>query len=117
MEISDAFGHITSLRAVETQDIKQIPNSFELGQNYPNPFNPETVIPFSVPEPGDLRISIFNVLGQEVAVLVDAPFGAGYHRVVWDGKNHSGRDVASGLYLVRMESDVFRSVRKMMYLK
>ena len=117
VEISDAFGRITNLTAVESQDLKQIPNSFELGQNYPNPFNPETVIPFSVPEPGHLTISIFNVLGQEVAMLVDGNVGAGYHRIVWDGTDHYGHDVASGLYFIRMESVAFKSVKKMMYLK
>ena len=117
VEIADAFGRITNLTAVESLDLKQLPNSFELGQNYPNPFNPETVIPFSVPEPGHLTISIFNVLGQEVAMLVDGNVGAGHHRIVWDGTDHYGHDVASGLYFIRMESVAFKSVKKMMYLK
>ena len=94
-----------------------MPDRFELNQNYPNPFNPETVIPFSIPESGALRLSIFNVLGQEVAVLVDDQVEAGFHRIAWNGKDQFNRPVASGLYFVRMTSTAFSSVRKMMFLK
>jgi len=105
------------LRSDQVAEVRSLPDRFELSQNYPNPFNPETVIPFSVPESGVLRLSIFNVLGQEVAVLVDGSVQAGFHRIVWDGKDGFGRSIASGLYFVRMHSDGFSSVRKMMFLK
>ena len=116
-DLADPNGRITSLRSDQVARLRSMPDRFELSQNYPNPFNPETVIPFSVPESGSLRFSIFNVLGQEVAVLVDGSVQAGFHRVVWDGKDQFSRQVASGLYFVRMHSDVFSSVRKMMFLK
>ncbi len=117
VEISDAIGRITPIRADQVAEFRSLPDRFDLSQNYPNPFNPETVIPFSVPESGALRLSIYNVLGQEIAVLVDRSIEAGFHRVVWNGKDQIGRSVASGLYFVRMHSDVFTSVRKMMFLK
>jgi hypothetical protein len=117
VEISDPAGRITTLRSDQIAELRSMPDRFELSQNYPNPFNPETVIPFSVPESGVLRLSIFNILGQEVAVLVDESIQAGFHRVAWNGKDQFNRSVASGLYFVRMHSDVFTSVRKMMFLK
>jgi hypothetical protein len=117
VQISDPVGRITVLRSDQVAEVRSLPDRFELSQNYPNPFNPETVIPFSVPESGVLRLSIFNVLGQEVALLVDGSVQAGFHRIVWDGKDGFGRSIASGLYFVRMHSDGFSSVRKMMFLK
>jgi flagellar hook assembly protein FlgD len=117
VSISDPVGRITVIRSDQVAEFRSLPDRFELSQNFPNPFNPETVVPFSVPESGALRLSIFNVLGQEVAVLVDGDVQAGFHRIVWDGKDRFGRSVASGLYFVRMHSDVFSSVRKMMFLK
>ena len=117
VEIADPAGRITKLRSDQIAMLRSMPDRFELRQNYPNPFNPETVIPFSVPESGVLRLSIFNVLGQEVAVLIDENIQAGFHRVVWNGRDQFNRSVATGLYFVRMHSDAFTSVRKMMFLK
>jgi hypothetical protein len=117
VDISDTAGRITRLHGDLVAELRSMPDRFELSQNYPNPFNPETVIPFSVPESGALRLSIFNVLGQEVAVLVDEQVEAGFHRIAWNGKDQFNRPVASGLYFVRMSATAFSSVRKMMFLK
>ncbi len=117
IDLADGIGRITPVRSDLVAQFRPLPDRFALNQNYPNPFNPETVIPFSVPESGALRLSIYNVLGQEVAVLADGNLQAGFHRIVWDGKDDFGCSVASGLYFVRMNADTFTSVRKMMFLK
>ena len=89
----------------------------QLMLNYPNPFNPETVVPFAVPDAGDVKLSIYNILGQELRTLVNDNLVAGFHRVVWDGKDLQGRAMASGVYFVRMSSENFVDVRKMLLLK
>jgi hypothetical protein len=91
---------------------RQAPGSFELGQNYPNPFNSSTTIPFRVKEPCRVTIKVFDVLGNEAAVLADGPYPAGNHTVRF---NAAG--LPSGLYLVRMEAGGFTASRKMALMK
>ena len=114
--ISDPSGGIRRL-GESAAELRALPNTFELTQNYPNPFNPETVIPFALPEASDVRLTIYNVLGQQVAYLVEDRLAAGFHRVTWSGRDEYGRQVASGLYFVRMQASEFNTVRKMMLLK
>ena len=74
-------------------------------------------MPFALPEGGEVRIAIYNMLGQEIAVLAQGSMEAGYHRAVWHGQDASGRQVASGVYFVRMAAGDFSSVRKMLLVK
>jgi len=90
---------------------------FSLIGNAPNPFNPATQIAYELTEGRDVRLVIFNHLGQEVRVLVNEFQNAGQHRVVWDGKDASGRGVASGLYLYRLSSGNVSQTRQMLLLK
>ncbi len=94
-----------------------LPLDFSLGENYPNPFNPTTTIPFSLATPARVSLSIYNVLGQEVARLIEQPMSAGEHRVTWDGRDRTGREVASGVYFYRLIADDFREMRKMLLLR
>jgi len=94
-----------------------LPTEYELSAPYPNPFNPSVVVPFALPENTKLRLVIFDILGREVVELADRNIQAGYHRVVWDGKNSAGIPVASGVYLVRLESDKFTAVKKAVMIK
>ncbi|MDP8286981.1 MAG: T9SS type A sorting domain-containing protein, partial [Candidatus Electryonea clarkiae] len=94
-----------------------LPTKYELSAPYPNPFNPSVVVPFALPENTKLRLVIFDILGREVVELADRNIQAGYHRVVWDGKNSAGIPVASGVYIVRLESDKFTAVKKAVMIK
>jgi len=94
-----------------------MPISFELGQNYPNPFNPDTWIEFAVPNKSFVNLAIYNIMGQRVRTLVDEELEAGWKSVLWDGKDDSGNDVASGIYLYRVKSGDFVDSKKMMMLK
>lgn len=94
-----------------------IPKSFELFQNYPNPFNPQTQIRYDLPVSGNVRLTIYNILGQKVKVLVDEIQDAGYKSVIWDGKDIDGRDVASGIYFYKIEAQNFEKTKKMVLLK
>jgi hypothetical protein len=94
-----------------------IPAGYALLQNYPNPFNPETEMRFQLPEAGYVVVKIFNINGEEIRTLVDAPYQAGYHRVRWDGKDKNGNAVASGVYLYQLQAGGFSQVRKMSLLR
>jgi hypothetical protein len=94
-----------------------LPSSFTLHQNYPNPFNPETRIDFELPSNSRVALTIYNVLGKQVSILINDNLPAGVHSVVWDGKDDRGNSVASGVYLYRIETDFGQSTRKMMLLK
>ena len=86
----------------------QIPAEYHLAQNYPNPFNPTTSIQYSVvsdQSPPHITLKIYNILGQEVRILVDELKEPGYYTVTWDGKDYSGREVASGIYFYRLTVD------------
>ena len=94
------------------------PTAFGLDQNYPNPFNPTTTITYRVPEDGALvTVGIYSLTGQLVRELVHKQHTAGEYRVVWDATTDNGARVGSGIYFVRIVSDKFTNVRKMILLK
>ena len=89
-----------------------LPMVYALAQNYPNPFNPATEISYSIKQAGDVRIDVFNMLGQKVATLFEGYSEAGHHAVNWDAS-----DQASGVYLYRLTAGEFVDTKKMMLLK
>ena len=93
------------------------PLRFEVEQNYPNPFNPSTTIRYTLEDASDVRLTIYNTLGQEVRALVNATQSAGVQSVQWDGRDASGKLVATGLYLYRLEAGPHVAVRKMIFAK
>lgn len=104
-------------RSVAKEENSQLPRSYALDQNYPNPFNPVTVISYALPEESEVRLTIYNVLGQRVVELVNEMQSPGYYRVTWDGKDESGGSCASGVYLYTIKAGDFAQSRKMMLLK
>ncbi|MFQ5637097.1 MAG: DNRLRE domain-containing protein [bacterium] len=82
-----------------------VPDAFELGQNYPNPFNPTTTIEFSVPVQSHVKVSIYNLRGELVRRLLSREMPPGRHKVFWDSKNGNGVQVASGIYVYRIEAN------------
>jgi len=94
-----------------------LPRAYVLGQNYPNPFNPETEIRYGIPKEGHVRLTVYTMLGEEVATLVNEEQGAGWYRVVFGGKGKNGRELASGTYLYRLETEGYVATRKMLFLK
>ena len=104
--------------AQEVPGAQFVPDQFELAQNFPNPFNPATTIRFGLPRPASVTVRIFDLLGREVATLVEQEtLPAGFHVVTWDGRDRYGRAVASGVYLYRMEAGAFREIRKMVLVR
>jgi hypothetical protein len=104
-------------------DLAGIPESYDLSQNYPNPFNPSTVIRYALPEASQVTMRVYNLLGQEVATLVNDVREAGYHEVVWSSRNNAGVTLATGVYFYRIEAktldgaNAFTSLKKMLLVK
>lgn len=91
-----------------------VPSQLELGQNYPNPFNPETRIRFGLPQAQQVRLVIYNILGQTINTLVDENLSAGSYEYTWNGSDARGQQVASGIYLYSLETGSGKIVRKML---
>ena len=102
---------------VGIEDLTALPTTFDIAQNYPNPFNPTTTINYQVPELTEVRLVIYNTLGQKVRTLVNNRIEPGYHSVVWDGRSQDGRTVASGVYIYRFEAGNYSKTLKLMLLK
>ena len=107
----------TDVNSVDYDYESTLPSDVDLSQNYPNPFNATTQIEFGLPEKKRVRLAIYDILGQEVRLLLDRELSGGTYRVEWDGKDRSGRAVASGVYLYKLTAgDTVRS-KKMVLLK
>ena len=94
-----------------------VPETYALYQNYPNPFNPETTIRYALPREEQVTLQIFNIRGQVVKTLMDEPVEAGYHSLVWDGRNEAGRAVGSGIYFVQLQAGSYQQTRKLALIK
>jgi len=94
-----------------------IPAHFALYQNYPNPFNPNTSIRFDLPVFGKVSIKIFNIKGELVRTLIQEQMNAGSHTVQWDGKDHSGQNLSSGIYFYRLSAISFNATKKLLLIK
>ena len=94
------------------EDKTEIPDEYELSQNYPNPFNPSTIIRFSMPEAANVVLTVYNVLGQEIASLINQTMDAGHHEVQFDASN-----LNSGMYIYKLQAGNFVSIKKMMLAK
>lgn len=120
---SGFFAHpLISGTAVSVDDENVLPKVFALQQNYPNPFNPSTLIRFSLPKESHVRLAIYNLLGQEIIVLVDDNRAPGYYTVSWHGVNRYQRQVSAGVYFYRIEAhpadgDPFVRLKKMILVK
>jgi hypothetical protein len=89
-----------------------MPRTFALYQNYPNPFNPTTTISFDLPEDVRVNLVVFNMLGQQVAILKNEPMLTGSYNI-----NFNASNLASGIYFYRIQAGVHQSWKKMMILK
>ncbi|MBL7959563.1 T9SS type A sorting domain-containing protein [bacterium] len=106
------------LTKMTTNFENELPNTFELHANYPNPFNPETRIRFDVARSGNVKLKVYNILGQEVIVLVNGYYETGRnYSVNWNGKDQLGLPVASGLYFYRLEAGKIAKTKKMLLVK
>jgi hypothetical protein len=113
---TDTYGNfeldLDANTSVESQGSSK-PTIFKLNQNFPNPFNPGTVISYELPSESPVQLEIYNSLGQRVRTIVDAWQEAGFHGMIWDGTDNTGRGLASGVYFYRLHAGSFTESRKM----
>lgn len=102
---------------------QNLPKDFSLSQNYPNPFNPSTKISYAIPKQSRVTLTVYNILGQEVATLLNGKEKeVGFHTVEWNGADHRGRAVSSGVYLYRIQAEgingeKYTQTKKMLFVK
>ena len=92
-------------------------HTFGLDANYPNPFNPSTTIRYSLAEPSEVQLTVYNLLGQKVLTLVDAVQAEGVYGVKWNGRDAFGREVATGMYIYHLKAGMNVAIRKMVFAK
>ena len=92
-------------------------SEYVLSQNYPNPFNPTTTIKVGLSRATHAMLTVYNVLGAKVATLMDGDYPPGVYDVTWEGKDEHGRELAGGIYIYRLQTAEFTSVKKMILLK
>ena len=97
--------------------VSNLPTEFRLSQNYPNPFNPTTTFEYDLPGNCDVTIKIYNILGQEVATLVNEQKEAGRYKINWDGQDKYGENVSTGIYFYRIKAGDFEETRKLLLVK
>ncbi len=107
-----AASAIKSLVVVGVENPQELPKSFALNQNYPNPFNPSTVISYDLPVKGDVTLKIYDVLGREVATLVNEKQNAGSYKVTFNASK-----LSSGVYFYQLQAGSFSSVKKLILMK
>jgi hypothetical protein len=126
MRVMDETGKIVNLNLKKGEDVvisdatiqklmvtgELIPDKYALEQNYPNPFNPTTTIEFSLPETGNVTLTVYNLLGQKVTELVNTKLESGIYTYQWDAGNE-----VTGMYIYELRTDKFVSVKKMILLK
>ncbi len=106
------FSEKVSATVTDVDSGTEIPTVYALGQNYPNPFNPSTVIKFSIPNSGLVSLKVFNILGEEVATLINEMKSVGVYEVSFDASN-----LTTGMYIYRIQSGEFTSTKKMLLIK
>ncbi len=113
-EIQNVFDKKTDIE--ETKENEILPTEFSIG-NYPNPFNPTTTISYNLPNSGDVKVQIYDVMGRLISELVNSKQSAGHYNVVWNGKNRQGSKVASGMYICQINHSNKTKTSKMLLLK
>jgi len=117
-EVRDGNYAVNQIALPAPVQIQTRPEAFALKDNYPNPFNPTTTIKYALPEAVDVKLEVFNVVGQVVRTLVDGHQNTGRYVVQWDASDDSGHSLSSGIYFYRLQAgDEFLEVKKMLLLK
>ncbi len=116
LELFDSDARLNSI-ATQGLEVTVAPEKFALLQNYPNPGNPSTVISYTLARDSKVNLTIYNTLGQTVKTLVDGYQAANIYKVVWDGRDDSGKEVASGVYFYRLVAGDFSATKRLIVLK
>ena len=99
------------------EDELGLPEVFALHSNYPNPFNPASTIRYDLPEAVNVVLIVYDLAGREIAQLISDNLPAGYHDIVWNGRDKAGRAVPTGIYIARLVTPEYTKSIKMVLLK
>ena len=116
--LSSSFGKSQSYK-IENNEAKfnVIPNEFKLHPSYPNPFNPTTMIPYDIAKEALVTLTIIDILGREVATLVNENKRPGKYQILWNGRSKSHTQLPTGVYFVQLKANEFVSINKITLLK
>jgi Secretion system C-terminal sorting domain len=106
------FPEVTSV-----DEFAELADKFELNNNYPNPFNPTTNITFSIPQNSNVRLDVFNSLGQLVKTLIDQNYASGNYTTIWNARDNFGNKVNSGVYIYRLSTKNYVDSKRMVLMK
>ena len=98
-------------------DVAGLPDKFALHQNFPNPFNPTTTLRYDLPEQANVNITIYDLLGRQVASIINQEQKAGFQSVIWNATNDLGNPVSAGIYLCEIKAGKFVQTKKLVLLK
>jgi hypothetical protein len=116
-EVEDYYADYIQVGVEALQIEGALPKTFRLMQNFPNPFNPATEIRYDIPVPVFVRLALYNLFGQEIAILVNEQKTPGSYTARWNGRNKQDQQVAAGIYLYRIEAGNFTGIGKLLLLK
>jgi flagellar hook assembly protein FlgD len=108
---------IKAIAPTAIKDAKLLALTYKLEQNYPNPFNPTTRISFTIPQAGNVKIRVFDIMGNLVKEIYNQNVTAGQYSAIWAGDDARGNKVASGIYFYKLESQNFTVSKKMILMK
>jgi hypothetical protein len=108
---------VVTREQLNTEKAILIPEASALHQNYPNPFNPVTTLRYDLPEPSNVNIIIYDMLGRQVKTLINQNQDAGHKSIRWNATNDYGKPVSAGVYFYRIQAGQFRQIKKMVLLK
>jgi hypothetical protein len=119
---ADYFGDLVLGGPVDITSVAErndvLPKSFKVGSNYPNPFNGETVVEFGLPQSGKVGAEVYNMLGEKIRVLsAGHEYQPGIYEISWDGRDHFGRAVTSGMYFIRLQCGAEARLIKAIYVR
>jgi hypothetical protein len=115
--LQDGSYDLNQVASLGTVQVQTRPEIFGLADNYPNPFNPETTLKYQLPEAADVKLEVYNVVGQVVRTLVASHQNAGRYVAQWDATNDNGQPLSSGIYFYHIQAGDFQKTKKMLLLK
>jgi len=115
--ISNNFPSPSESKQYAPSHQENIPLQFSLSQNFLNPFNLTTTFQYALKDEAAVTIKIYNILGKEIITLVNETQPAGYQSITWNGTDHSGNPVPSGIYICQMNAGNFTKSQKMVLMK
>lgn len=116
-QLQDGSYSLNQVASLGSAQVQTRPEIFGLADNYPNPFNPETTLKYQLPEAADVKLEVYNVVGQVVRTLIADHQNAGRYVVQWDATNDNGQALSSGIYFYHIQAGDFQKTKKMLLLK